>query len=265
MILTVDCGNTNIVMTLFSEDGGAVLASWRLRTLPLADADRLAHSVTEQIAGLENTSALQQVVVATVVPGAADSLHEMALLLTQKPPMMLSDPDISLPLEIDVLSPHEVGEDRLVNVAGLDADTSLPCLIIDFGTATTIDLVCASETSTGLPIYAGGIITPGVHRSVEALVAAAAKLEPIEIAEFDSALPVLGRNTDEAMKSGILWGYVCLINGLIDRLEVSQGIRCDAVATGGLAPVFAPHIPKITKIDSHLTNRGLYHIYRQNR
>ncbi|MGB2209340.1 MAG: type III pantothenate kinase, partial [Candidatus Puniceispirillaceae bacterium] len=239
MILTVDCGNTNIVMTLFSEDDGAVLASWRLRTLPLADADRLAHSVTEQMAGLENTSALQQVVVATVVPGAADSLHEMALLLTQKPPMMLSDPDISLPLEIDVLSPHEVGEDRLVNVAGLDADTSLPCLIIDFGTATTIDLVRASETATGLPIYAGGIITPGVHRSVEALVAAAAKLEPIEIAEFDSTLPVLGRNTDEAMKSGILWGYVCLINGLIDRLEVSQGIRCDAVATGGLAPVFA--------------------------
>ena len=76
---------------------------------------------------------------------------------------------------------------------------------------------------------------------------------------------MLGRNTDEAMKSGILWGYVCLINGLIDKLEVSQGIRCDAVATGGLARVFAPHIPKITKIDSHLTNRGLYHIYRQNR
>jgi type III pantothenate kinase len=265
MILTVDCGNTNIVMTLFSDADGAVISSWRLQTMPVADADTLAHSVSRKMAELEHASPLQRVIIASVVPQANAGLHQMAHMLTQRPPLTLSDPDIILPLEIDVLSPSEVGEDRLVNVAGLDAETALPCLIIDFGTATTIDLVRASGTKAGLPVYAGGIITPGVHRSVEALVAAAAKLKPIEIAAFDSNMPVLGRNTDEAMKSGILWGYVSLINGLIDRLETSQAIRCDAIATGGLAPVFAPHIPKITKIDSHLTNRGLYHIYRQNR
>ena len=265
MILTVDCGNTNIVMTLFSADNDAVLAHWRLNTLPLAKAETLARSVSETITKMGISDTITDSVIASVVPQANPALHEMAKLLSGKPAMAISDPHIKLPLEIDVLSPNEIGDDRLVNVAGLNSDVSLPCLIIDFGTATTIDLVRAPKNKGGLPIYAGGIITPGVHRSVEALVAAAAKLTPIEIQGFDSDLPVLGKNTKQAMESGILWGYVCLINGLIDKLEASESIECTAIATGGLAGVFAPHVPKITEIDSHLTNRGLYHIYKQNR
>jgi len=265
MILTVDCGNTNIVMTLFSAIDDTVIASWRLQTHGLADADELAKNISETIATQAIPDKIEHLVLASVVPKANPVLHEMAILLTGEPALTISDPDIRLPLEIDVLSPHEVGEDRLVNVAGLDESSILPCLIIDFGTATTIDLVRAPHEQGGLPVYAGGIITPGVHRSVEALVAAAAKLKPIEIQAFDSSLPVLGKNTTQAMESGILWGYVCLINGLIDKLEASESRHCNAIATGGLAPVFAPHIPKITKIDSHLTNRGLYHIYKQNR
>lgn len=270
MILTIDCGNTNIVMGVLNENPSSktaeLLAEWRIETKPLCSAKTLFEKATLSLREAMTTANIQfeGAIIANVVPEYQRILIQVAEQLTQTKPLTLQDKHTLLPIEIDVLSPEQVGEDRLVNVVGLGRDVELPAIIVDFGTATTLDLVLPARNG-GWAIYAGGIIAPGVHRSVEALVAAAAQLEAVPIEAFDENLPILGRNTDQAMRSGIYWGYVSLISGLIDRLEQSQKYEMTVIGTGGLAPIFAPHLPKMSKIDRHLTSRGLYHIYQFNK
>lgn len=268
MILTIDCGNTNIVVGVFSaeatEQSATPLFEWRIPTKP----QRSFAELRDEMLACFNREMPQQdyqftgAIIANVVPAYQKNLVDVAHHICSGPVFSLQDKHLRLPMDIDVIAPEEVGEDRLVNVAGLKQDEK-PAIIVDFGTATTLDLVRCSDYQQK-PIYAGGIIAPGVHRSVEALVAAAAQLKPIEIKAFEPDLPILGRNTDQAMRSGIYWGYVSLISGLIDRLQQHHQSPLCVIATGGLASVFAPHIPKISKIDRHLTLRGLYHIYQYN-
>ena len=270
MILTIDCGNTNIVMGVFDDttphSEAEPVAQWRIPTKPRLSKSALLEAVSQHIKthNLAEHLLFKGVVIANVVPEYREVLHDTAAALSQSEPVLLSTEQAKLPLEIDVIAPDEVGEDRLVNVAGLGRLHHQAVIIIDFGTATTLDLVLPKTSDDGYPRYAGGIIAPGVHRSVDALVAAAAQLTPVPVEAFAPDMQVLGKNTEQAMRSGIYWGYVSLISGLIDRLEVEQQQPAIVIATGGLASIFAPHIPKIAEIDRNLTLRGLYHIYQFN-
>ena len=263
MILVIDCGNTHLVGAVATET--SISEVFRIPTSELKTSEQSEEKLRRGLSEISpagsdaNPGLPHHAMVASVVPGITPHLIAALTAITGTKPLTLKDPQVELNIDIDIERPDEVGDDRLVNVAGLSGEVPLPALIIDFGTATTIDLVHRSEA--GRPVYSGGIIAPGVHRSVEALVAAAAQLSPIEIEAFGPELPVLGKNTEQAMKSGILWGYVSLIDGLIARLASHIGQDCPAVATGGLAPLFAPHIPSITYIDPNLTLRGLYHIF----
>jgi type III pantothenate kinase len=147
----------------------------------------------------------------------------------------------------------------LVNAVAARDHYDLPAIVLDFGTATTLDLIGKAGT------YEGGIIAPGVNLSVEALYRAAARLPRLAVEPWDNDMPVLGKDTHSAMQSGIFWGYVGLVQGLIGRLRAEVGADLPAIATGGLAPLFAPHVPEISIVDPDLTLKGLVGIYRQNK
>ena len=138
------------------------------------------------------------------------------------------------------------------------ASHSLPAIILDFGTATTLDLIAADGS------YEGGIIAPGVNLSVDALERAAAQLPRLEVRPWADDLPILGKNTVSAMESGVFWGYVSMIDGLLTRLRGRYGKSLPAIATGGLASLFAVHVPGITMVDPDLTVKGLVEIHARN-
>ena len=174
---------------------------------------------------------------------------------------MVGEASVELGIGVNIDVPAQAGADRLVNAVGAMASHELPAILLDFGTATTLDLVAADGT------YEGGIIAPGVSLSIEALERAAAQLPRLELRPFGADLPVLGKNTVAAMETGVFWGYVGMIEGLLRRLRDEQGGGKDipAIATGGLAGLFAEHLSGITAVDPDLTVRGLFEIYARNR
>ena len=266
MLLAIDCGNTNIVFTLF--EAQTKLSEWRLETVSRQPADEyfiaLCHVLESQ--KLHYTD-IKNCILASVVPVVTHHLVrfcEERLALT---PMVVGEEGVNLNLDVQTDDPAQVGADRLVNAVAVAAAGDLPAIILDFGTATTFDVVRpAAPDSDCSAIYAGGVIAPGVHRSVEALVAAAAKLPSLAVENFDLNLPVLGTSTQSAMKSGVLWGYVGLIDGLLSRLKAEPGMaKAVVIGTGGLASLFAPHIDAIDKVDHALTMTGLRIIFNRNK
>jgi len=177
---------------------------------------------------------------------------------------MAGEAGVRLGIGVDVENPAEVGADRLVNALGAQGLGMIPSIIIDFGTATTFDLVLAD--ASGAPVYAGGIIAPGVNLSVEALSRAAAKLPEMDIQNWQAAdVPVPGRSTEQAMRAGVLWGYAGLAEGLIARLQEQVGEQVPVIATGGLASLYAPHISAIGQVAPDLTLIGLFQLYQINK
>mgnify|MGYP001468449608 CR=1 FL=1 len=172
--------------------------------------------------------------------------------------MVVGSADVDLGIKVNIDQPEQAGADRLVNAVGAKANHSLPAIILDFGTATTLDLIAADGS------YEGGIIAPGVNLSIDALERAVAQLPRLEVRPWANNLPILGKNTVSAMESGVFWGYVSMIDGLLIRLRGQYGKSLPAIATGGLASLFAAHLPSITKVDSDLTVKGLVEIYAQN-
>lgn len=237
MLLVIDIGNTNIVFALF--EGEAIVKSWRVVTgggdCKLSQDD--AAKVTD-------------VIVSSVVPSEDDKLRRYCREHFSCDPLFVEAKHTGLTIDLD--KPEDVGADRLVNAVAVLQEYSAPAIVIDFGTATTFDVITAKGH------YAGGAIAPGVNLSLEALERAAAKLPDIEIKRPKS---VIGKNTVEAMQSGIYWGYVGLIEGLIDKITDEMGTKPLVIATGGLAPLFAPSIPAIKKVDGELTLKGLRRIH----
>jgi len=162
-----------------------------------------------------------------------------------------------LGLQVLIDTPAQLGADRLVNAYSVACSGHLPAIVLDFGTATTFDIVLPAKDGHSLACYDGGIIAPGVHRSLEALVAAAARLPAVTIAAWPADQPVIGKSTETAMQSGVLWGYASLIEGMLGRIEAHYQMQMQVVATGGLAYLFAPHISKIEHIRPDLTTDGL--------
>ena len=201
-------------------------------------------------------NAISDIIIATVVPADLFNLRQLAAKYYNCDPVVVGDAGVDLGLSVDVDTPSEVGADRLVNAVAAYETYGGPLIVIDFGTATTFDVI------SGTGAYKGGIISPGVNLSLEALYLGAAKLPRVAI---ERPPYVVGTNTVDAMQSGVYWGYVGLIEGTIKRVRDELGAPAKVIATGGLAPMFNEVCPAIDVIDGELTLRGLQAIYRRNR
>jgi len=258
MLLVIDCGNTNIVFGLY--EGDKQRAKWRISSDCRRSADEYVVWLT-QLMTLKKlaVSDVDGVMIASVVPDIQPKLVELAKRAFKVIPLCVGDASVDLGIAVNIDRPEQAGADRLVNAVAAAAHYDLPAIIIDFGTATTLDLVGVGGS------YEGGIIAPGVNLSVEALYMAAARLPRIAVTSWQADMPVLGTDTVSAMQSGVLWGYVGMVEGLLARLRQVHGADLPAIATGGLAPLFADHMQGALLVDSDLTLKGLVHIHAQNK
>src|SRR3982750_2098715 len=216
MLLAVDAGNTNLVFALV--DGGTIKARWRSATDPRRTADQYAVWL-HQLLELEGytTADVTAVIIGTVVPRALHNLEVLAPKYFRVEPLIAGQGKVEWPLELDVDEPQNVGADRALNAIAAHAKHSGDLIVIDFGTATTFDVVSPSGA------YKGGIIAPGINLSLDALVNAAAKLPRIAIEAPEGNLSVVGRTTQSQMQIGIYWGYVAMIEGLVERMKRDLG------------------------------------------
>lgn len=256
MLLAIDSGNTNIVFALF--DGDTLRGEWRSATATERTADDYGVWLIQLLTmnGL-TASDIDACIVATVVPSNTFALKTMCRRYFDCEALVVGDEGVRLGIQIDLDHPEEVGADRIVNAVAAHSqfpDKSL--IIIDFGTATTFDVVDKKGN------YSGGAIAPGINQSLEALHQAAAKLPRVAIGRPKT---VIGRGTVSAMKSGIFWGYVGLIEGLVSRIkEEARDPDMWVIATGGLAPLFMEVTTTINQLMPDLTLRGLLCIHRRN-
>jgi len=253
MLLAIDAGNTNLVFALV--DAGKIKARWRIATDPRRTADQYSvwlHQLLE-LEGLTR-AAVDAVIIGTVVPRALHNLEVLAGKYFGVEPLVAGQSAASWPLKLDVDEPHNVGADRALNAIAAHAKHHGDLIVIDFGTATTLDVVDASGA------YKGGIIAPGINLSLDALVSAAAKLPRIAIeAPADSS--VIGRTTESQMQIGIYWGYVAMLEGLVERMKRELGHPAKVIATGGLADLFDQHTDAFDAIEPDLTIQGLSLLY----
>ena len=253
MLLAIDAGNTNLVFALV--DGEEIKARWRIATDPRRTADQ--YSVwLHQLLELEgySKSDVEAVIIGTVVPRALHNLEVLATKYFHVEPLIAGQGAATWPIKLDVDEPQSVGADRALNAIAAHARHQGDLIVIDFGTATTFDVVDAAGA------YKGGIIAPGINLSIDALVNAAAMLPRIAIEAPDSD-SVIGRTTESQMLIGIYWGYVAMIEGLVERLRRQIGKPVTIVASGGLATLFDKHTKVFDAIEPDLTIQGLSLLY----
>ena len=246
MLLVVDAGNTNVVFAV--HDGAGWRGTWRIATEPQRTSDEYAVWLLTllSLVGLKPAD-IDRAVIGTVVPAALYHLRRLCRdWFSTEPLVARSSLDWGFAIRVD--NPAEVGADRLLNSLAAHRAYTGPLVVIDFGTATTFDVVDADGS------YMGGVISPGINLSLEALHKAAARLPRIGIGRPQA---VIGRSTVPAMQSGIYWGYVGMIEGLVARIQAEWDEPLKVVATGGLAPLLAEGTTVIKVIDPDLTLEGL--------
>lgn len=253
MLLAIDAGNTNIVFAVFDEDQTQV-GSWRIHT----NSARTAHEYIALLLPLMerdgvNDADVTNVIISSVVPAANAALHSLCAKIFGAEPVFVSSELLKGKITINLDTPSQAGADRLVNAVAVSKYYQTPAVVVDFGTATNFDVIGADNS------YEGGVISPGINLSIDALYKAAAKLPMVDVARPEKTI---GKNTVEAMQSGIYWGYIGLIEGTLKRIEVELGAKPYVIATGGLAPLFADGTNVIDIIDQDLTLKGLLEIYR---
>jgi type III pantothenate kinase len=256
MLLVVDVGNTNTVLGVFDLDGARTLrASWRIETRQGRTGDEYAATMHElfALAGLE-WHHVDAGMIATVVPPTLFSVEELFRRHLRVTPLVVG-PGLKTGMPILYDNPREVGADRIVNAVAAYERFHQGCIIVDFGTATTFDLVTPKGE------YAGGAIAPGISTSADALYQAAAKLPRVEIVRPPS---VVGRNTVASMQAGLFYGYVGLVDEIVTRMQKQVDYPCKVVATGGLAPLIAKDSRTIEEADELLTLVGLRLLYERN-
>ena len=249
MLLAIDAGNTNLVFALLQE--GEIKARWRIATDPRRTADQYAvwlHQLLE-LEGFTKAD-VDAVIIGTVVPRALHNLEVLASKYFHVEPLIAGQGVAAWPMALDVDEPQNVGADRALNVIAAHAKYPGDLIVIDFGTATTFDAVDFSGA------YKGGIIAPGINLSIDALVNAAAMLPRIAI-EAPQETSVVGRTTESQMLIGIYWGYVAMIEGLVERMTTEIARPVTVVATGGLAILFDKHTKAFDAIEPDLTIQGL--------
>jgi len=249
MLLAVDAGNTNIVFALLED--GQIRARWRIATDPRRTADEYAVWLS-QLLSLEGftMASVTGVIVGTVVPRALHNLQVLAQKYFKTDAVIAGKGDAGWGFQLDVEEPEQLGADRALNCIAAHARHPGDLVIIDFGTATTFDVVDFKGT------YKGGIIAPGINLSLDALVTAAAKLPRIAI-EAPASKSVIGRNTVDQMQIGIYWGYIAMIEGLVARTKAEIGRPSKVIATGGLAVLFEKQTDVFDVLEADLTIQGL--------
>jgi type III pantothenate kinase len=254
MLLAIDAGNTNIVFAV--HDGTAIRAEWRAVTKTSRTADEYA-ILLKQLLDIEGLgfSDIDAAIIATVVPAALFDLRQLCRRFMHCEPLVIGEPNVDLGIEVHIDRPEAVGADRLVNAVAAHAAYKGPLIVVDFGTATTFDVV--SEKGD----YEGGVIAPGANLSAEALHQGAAMLPRVAIQRTQS---VIGKDTIPAMQSGLYWGYVGLIEGIVSRVKEEYGKPMSVVGTGGLASLFYKQMNIIDHLDPDLTIRGLIQIHARN-
>jgi type III pantothenate kinase len=255
MLLAIDAGNTNIVFALY--EGDKMRAQWRAVTQVSRTADEYAVWLSQLLALEGLTFAdITSAIIATVVPAVLFDLRQLCRKYVKAEPLLVGDPALDIGPRPNVDRPETVGADRLCNTVAAHDRYPGAVIVVDFGTATNFDIVAASGA------FDGSVIAPGANLSIEALHQAAALLPRVAI---HRAQKVIGRDTISSMQSGVYWGYVGLIGGLIERIKTEYGQPMTVVATGGLAHLFRPDLPAIDHIDPDLTMRGLMLIHARNR
>jgi len=254
MLLAVDAGNTNVVFALFARKSGGgheIKTRWRIATDPRRTGDEYAVWLVQlmEIEGIAR-DAVTQMIISTVVPRALHNLEVLASKYFGVTPLVAGEGAAEWGIEIDVDDPHSLGADRAVNAIAAHAKYQGDLIVVDFGTATTFDVVDFNGS------YKGGVIAPGITLSLDALVNHTAKLPRIAI-EAPRSDSVIGRNTEDQMLIGIFWGYVAMMEGMIERLRNEIGRPARVVATGGLAILFDTHTGIFDAVDADLTLEGL--------
>lgn len=254
MLLAVDIGNTHTVLGLF--EGSDLKADWRVATRKSATADEIGVLLGALFGGAAiDATTIEETIISSVVPDLNGPYTAACDRYLKLQPLFVG-PGVKTGMPILYENPHDVGADRIVNAVAAIERYGAPVIVLDFGTATTFDVVGPGGE------YLGGVISPGLDSSAEALFAKAARLHRVDVRRPPR---VIGRNTEQSIQSGLFHGYASLVEGLVRRVRDDLGHEAPVVATGGLAPIFEPEMPFLTASDTGLTLEGLRLIWEKNR
>ncbi|MEM8691098.1 MAG: type III pantothenate kinase [Pseudomonadota bacterium] len=254
MLLTIDCGNTNTVFSVW--DGSQFIGTWRTSTEHQRTADQYYVWLSTLLKFQKIDVEITDVIISSTVPRVVFNLRVFCDRYFHTRPYVVGKPDCLLPVDHRVDEGTQVGPDRLVNAAGAFDRHDGDLIVVDFGTATTFDVVDQDGA------YIGGVIAPGVNLSLEALHQAAAALPHVDVTKPQR---VIGTNTVACMQSGVFWGYVGLIREICERIRGEHDRPMRIVGTGGLAPLFSQGDVLFDKIEDDLTMHGLTVIYKYNK
>lgn len=259
MLLTVDVGNTNTVLGLYSgrDLSTELVGDWRMRTDARMTADELSLTMRGLLGSYAD--AISGISALSTVPAVLRELRTMFARYYSQVPTIVVEPGVRTGVPLRVDNPREVGGDRLVNTLAAHHLYRTACVVVDFGTSTNVDAISATGE------FLGGAFAPGIEISVDALAARAAALRKVELVPPRS---VIGKNTVECLQSGILYGFAGQVDGLVRRiireLGTSSGERITVIATGGLAPLMVPESETLTEYIPNLTLLGLRLVYERN-
>ena len=255
MLLAIDVGNSQTVCGVFSN--GNLLCHWRLKT----DREKTADELAARFLSLFSMHSLQfkditGVIIASVVPTQQQAWQEFSNRYTNCSPLLVNVESIISGIKIATDNPGEVGADRIVNAVAAYEQFGKSCIIVDFGTAITFDCISAKGE------YLGGAIMPGMSISLDALASRTAKLPRIDISTPPQK--AIGANTVDAIKSGLLYGYGAMVDGLTNKLASEFTDTPQIIATGGMAELIAAYSESIQIVDPMLTLKGLYLLHEKN-
>ena len=254
MLLAIDIGNTNIVIGCIEDD--VIQFKARIATDYTRTSDQYGVEIKNMLEAFGiHKEDISDCIISSVVPPVFNSVRTGVIKVIGKQPMVVG-PGLKTGLDIHVDTPSQVGSDRIVIAVAALAEYQAPLILIDLGTATTIEVVEAPKT------YIGGVIYPGVKLSLDALTSRAAQLPGISL---DKPRQIIGKNTVDCMRSGMMHGTAAMLDGVIERIEEELGHSCTLVATGGLAQFVVPMCKREILLEKDLLLKGLNIIYKKNR